>query len=241
MKIISFGSCLSKYTADQFVSLCGGEVISCVYHNRSDAFVRNYIENKNQLPDYKWLREQIEIPAEHESVSKSIILNQYPERIGKHLIKAKANFFTVLEKEKADLVIMDNYMDIGAKLLSFIENPELKFFLNSNYIKELKAKLVVSDFIKPEEAAKNYRLIIDFIRLKQPQAKFVFIHFPYAQYDDPKREKRALGFLELFKPEEVKLIAPVKVNKEYLAETPGHFKPEQYAFYAGIIHDYINR
>lgn len=70
MRIATFGSCLSRYTANSFVKLYGGEIVSSVYHNRSDAFVGKFIEKNWIIEDYASVKNLLKNDTQFENIDQ---------------------------------------------------------------------------------------------------------------------------------------------------------------------------
>lgn len=114
-RIVTFGSCLSRYIARSYKRLYAGDIVSSVYHNRSDYFVECFLENSKQPIDKEFISSLL-INKEKNDESIGILQNQTFDSCGKHLLDVQASIFDTIESGNYDLVFIDNFMDVASKL-----------------------------------------------------------------------------------------------------------------------------
>jgi len=223
--IITFGSCLSRHIARSYKRLFSAEIISSVYHNRSDYFVNNFVNNvkKNQLSDYTFTSKEAE----------EIFLNQTFDGLGKHKLDIDMNLIEVLSSIKIDYILIDNFMDVSSKLA--VSSGKDVAFIRSKDVDNFYDIFTIGNYIDTLESISNFNIIIDFFKKSQPNAKVFFFNFPYNVYEDDFRKKRTLDFYNKFKRNDIFVIPPMNIPKIYRTEVNSHFEEPQYACYAGII------
>jgi len=242
MKIATFGSCLSRYIGNNYTYLFGGKIVSSVYHNRSDIFVERFIDKvAGQLTHHdiadKLVAQKIDTPIE--SKAEVILSNQYADSIGKHRLNNGVQFIDLLESKKVDLVILDNYMDLGAKLMSVDGTmPGSKWFIRPNDLKDPSACRPGS-FLPPEQGVQSMLTLIKQIQLMVPKAKVVFCNFPHNTYHAfPERVERTRQYEKIISSKadgSFALIPSIAVPERFQTHEKQHFKKEMYCGYAGII------
>lgn len=242
MKIATFGSCLSRYIGNNYTYLFGGKIVSSVYHNRSDIFVERFIEkvadhlNHRDIAD-KLVAQKIDMPIE--SKAEVILSNQYAESVGKHRLNNGVQFIDLLENKQVDLIILDNYMDLGAKLVS-VDDTKLgsKWFLRPNDLKDPSA-CRPGDFLPPDQGVQSMLAIIKHIQLKVPKARIVFCNFPHNTYSAyPERVERTKQYEKIISSKadgSFTIIPCTNVPERFQTHEKQHFKKEMYCGYAGII------
>jgi hypothetical protein len=233
MKIITFGSCLSRYTANHFCRMFGGSVISSVYHNRSDAFVGKFLKRD-------WIHyPESEIQKMLNDSGIPILRNQYDEWIGMHNLKKRTQLFETLDRGIGNLIIIDNFMDISARLLSQNPNGQEGVFLRPQDFLVKDHKLVLKDHLSIDVGIESMLSIVNYFRSKLPRAIIVFINFPNNIYESsPQKVARLKDYESKFFIEDALIIPALKVHKKYQTEEKSHFQPAQYAAYAGIVYHY---
>lgn len=245
MNILTFGSCLARTTAVCYARLYGGEIVSSTYHNRSDAFIGRFVE-KNWI-DYpkeqvgKFLNED-DGTVTTEFTASVILNNQYPDQIGLHGIAEGQPLFEILQQHDVDLIIVDNHIDLGARLSSKQGEPNAGVFLRYTDIIEDRENTYwkTGDLLPVEQAVISMKKVIDYLRAQLPTAKVVFINFPYNVYEgSEQRIERTKLYEQHFNYENVLIIPCVDVPKAYQTSDRQHFTSHEYSFYAGIINDYV--
>ncbi|WP_298848831.1 hypothetical protein [uncultured Salinicola sp.] len=245
MKIATFGSCLSRYTANQYVGLFGGEVICSVYHNRSDAFVKRFLDDEWGQCDYQHLSSALDIVDDVDDDADikptNIIKNQLYDTIGCHRLKRGIPFFKVFDSHP-DIFLLDNYIDLSARLVYSSVSPEIGgYFINMRTLKENQKQYhFFDDLLDPILGAKYMAKVISYIQKNAPQAKIFFLNFPYNVYQDEIRKQRSLDYNEAIKREllpfdTVKIIDALDVKDKYRTKHVQHYKPIYYAAIAGIV------
>jgi len=120
-------------------------------------------------------------------------MNQYEEYLGTHELEGYKSLF-LLDEEEVDLIILDNFMDISAKLVK-LDDQHFPFFMNTGFVKNGLENMQITDFLDVEKSINNWRLIIDFLKNLFPKAKFVFLSFQYSTLvDKPERFNLAKSF-----------------------------------------------
>lgn len=241
MRIATFGSCLSRYTANHYIRLFGGTLISSVYHNRSDAFVGRFIDKTWKTGSYERIATVLSNTGEYtpDNLPTNILKNQFYETIGKHRLSKGTPFMSALESNSIDLLIIDNYMDLSAKIIS---NEDFEgLFLRIGNIKFDRDHIQISDYLSPENAVKNMVKIINYIRTVSPGTEMVFLNFPYNTYsDNPERVERSMEYHFRFKYKDIHIVPPMTVPEQFQTSQKQHFKNQQYCAYAGLVHGLIN-
>ncbi|WP_198337002.1 hypothetical protein [Psychrobacter celer] len=244
MKIIAFGSCLSRFVANHYIKIFGGKLVSCVYHNRSDAFVKRFITEEWSAIDiekiFKNLEQDISL-VDEDNKAINILNNQTVEKLGKHRLSKGTNVLTALN-EDIDLIIVDNYMDLSARLAFHKSEDENGIFIN---LGNLKGKFVNSyysdDYMTPQSAVQHMSTIIKYFQIHAKNAQVVFINFPYNTYSDKNRVERAKEYEQLsIDAFDCHVIKALNVHQSYQTKDKQHFKPPQYAAYAGIINNLVS-
>ena len=194
MNCATFGSCLSSLTATRLEVEYGFSRICNISHNRSDAFVNNFIAKETPQYNLVDLEKSITFKNEHEVIAKKILLNQSINSIGKYELPVNKSFFD-LESDEVDVFLLDNFMDISAKLISDKDNDGFPFFMNIGFAEKGLENFKFGDFLDPIDSVNNWIKIIKFLKDLHPNAKFVFLSFQYnVLVDKPDRFKSAKEF-----------------------------------------------
>jgi hypothetical protein len=239
-KILTFGSCLSLYTAKAYIHTYGGELLGSVFHNRIDRFTGIYVtKTQSETPRSSWSNLAIDPEG------RKIIENQYLDgTLGKHKLPKEINgFLHELENEKIDIIFMDNYVDLCGKLLIPKKGGEGLFFNaktaeNTSEIFDLE-----EDFLDLEFAAECWHTFIKFVREKQPEARLVFLHFPFNHHRNNEVAQRSKEFQKYFdpkinvkKPRICDIVPNIEVPQKYLKKhTQSHFAREFYFMLSGLV------
>lgn len=243
--IITFGSCFSRRIAEQYVKIFGGKITSSVYHNRSDYFCQQFIDGHHSNPELEMLINSIEKPdpllaSNPDRDPFTLLRNQHADFIGLHNLKNGTNFLHALETKNADIIIIDNFMDILAKL--YQQDNKKLFFLPQQRINELNASsyinkdLVLGDLLDPQEGAAYLSRIVTHIYMKQPKANIFYVSFPSTNYGHLLEKKnRFQCYNDNFKNNNCHSIAPINILRSCQTEDKQHFSPTLYAAYSGII------
>ena len=241
--IITFGSCLSRYVARSYKRLFAGEIVASVYHNRSDYFLSSFVDAA-QLPLSDGRLSVLEPVSDLSALdedSRNIARNQSIEGIGRHKLDTSRNLFETLRHERVDLVLIDNFMDVAARLARARSDGAVCFLRPGDYV-DFDRHFVGGDYIDPKQSAANFVRIVDFFANAVPTARICFLHFPFNTYEgDEARRRRSLSFLDHFAVERVHAIAPLSVPKIYRTAVASHFEEPQYTAYAGMVRMLVTR
>ncbi len=131
--IATFGSCFSRRVADEYIKVFGGNLVSSVYHNRSDYFYKQHIKSRKSNETLLSLIDKLSsdsryLPSSIMDDPLFILNNQRFENVGKHNLGFSDNFFEIVEGTSVDLFILDNYIDILARLHRDSTKRENVFF-----------------------------------------------------------------------------------------------------------------
>ena len=242
MRIATFGSCLSRYTANNFTYLFGGKVVSSVYHNRSDIFLGRFIDgtiDDLEMSEINDLLKTVDGKVPADSSANRILENQTREGHGRHRLSKGITFLDVLDTKAADIVIFDNYMDISAKMLEIDGTQEgSKWFLRPNDLKD-PTSCRPADLLDPEVGAEAMVKIIDHTRKMLPDAHIVYCNFPHNTYEKtPERVRRTIAYekaISKVKDRSFSFIPSLAVPTKFQTHERQHYKPEMYCAYAGAI------
>ena len=163
LKIDTFGSCLSRYTANHYVRIFGGRCVTSVYHNRSDAFVSRFIDCKLDQIDFDDLAakliKNVDSNLNEDNKPKNILKNQYEEWMGLHRLSSGTPFLKAIESTLLDVLFVDNYMDLAGRLVS--ESAETGgYFLRLGDFSSPSSKFVAGSYLSPEEGVSNMKRVI---------------------------------------------------------------------------------
>ncbi|MDH4572908.1 hypothetical protein [Salinicola acroporae] len=240
MNIVTFGSCLSRYTANQFAKLFGGKVLSSVYHNRSDVFYKRFVSRELSFEGLDKLMAAV-LPAGSDDSgvdnnARRILENQSPDKIGLHRLSRGKPLLEALQ-DQPDLILFDNYMDLSAKLVSeknLIEDRP--FFLKLNGLGSVQGDYVLGDYLPPEDGVYFMSRIISHFSTISPNSKMVFINFPYNTYaGDESRMIRTKTYQAKFRHGAVHVVPCQTIRKPMQTKDKQHFQQLQYAAYAGMV------
>jgi len=232
--IVTFGSCLSRYIARSYKRLFAGNITNSVYHNRSDYFVNSFIKKNNNVVNQSLMNVlQSKNTIDINDDASLILLNQTIEGLGQHKIENSHELMDNLQSLKIDILIIDNFMDISARLSSGLG---FNFFARPNDYKNYEENFSLGGFITTSESIENFNTIIKYFKSIQPTMKIVFVHFPYNTYgEDSNRKDRSLSFYKEFNNDSIIMIPPLSIPKIYRTEVASHFQEPQYTAYAGMI------
>lgn len=249
---MTFGSCLSSMTAENLKTHFSCNYICGIHHNRSDAFVRYYIENSSPMLPLANLEKSLTPLAEFGDAPKQFLRNQYPEYIGRlnHELDEDVgnnNFVNRLNRVQYDLIILDNFMDISAKLMcpkldhEFRDSP---LFINPHFYEnsdKIIDRFQFGEFLTAQDSAKNWLTIFKWLEAKQPNAKIFFLCFPYCNSaQSNERYLRAKNFFiefeKITKDQNISVMPPPDVALELTAGDDWyHLNAKVYTALAGYI------
>jgi hypothetical protein len=189
MNIITIGSCMSEGIFAALTKKNPGvafNYMNHVIHNRSDYFF-NAICNNDWISvnPRSYARIMVDQMSSDEfpnldlyEQSNFYLDNQSFDKIGINRDDSRISFLENIHKN-VDLFILDNFMDIAAKLV--VERNGIgKYFVFSGAFSQstFNKNFVYSDFISPAESLINFLGIINWIKSKQPSARIFFAPFP---------------------------------------------------------------
>lgn len=247
IKVGVFGSCLSNLTALQLCKEYNYSRVFNVAHNRSDAFIGNFIEKSwKQLPISTMLS-KLEIKKDNVIQATQIVNNQYKYRIGSHEIPEAKSIFD-FGPEDVDVIFLDNFMDIAALLVHFKNDLSIApFFINRNFIDISDDEIEYGQFLTAEQSVNNWLIIIDFLQERFPLARIIFLAFHYSTLcERPSHYERARTFNYLMNE---KILEKDVMFIPSLSITPSltkglndwaHFDDSIYKGIAGLLHLSIN-
>jgi hypothetical protein len=248
------GSCLSSDPISHLMAHYGFVEEFRVARNRSDAFRGYFVDRTWPLPDVQKLQALLKLSSDPSlaSNSRDFLDNQVLPTIGfGATLKCRRggpDLFNVLAERRVDVILLDNFMDIAAKLMTPTERSPFQgapLFINPHFYdneEELHALFRFTDFLTARESAANWLAIYRWLKAQQPQAKFIFLCFPYATSRKvEERHKRAYTFYEEFRHlargEDIDIIPPLHIADEWTNgdEDWYHIKPEFYSALAGYV------
>ncbi|HQT84428.1 MULTISPECIES: hypothetical protein [Acidiphilium] len=201
-----------------------------------------------QKNEFDWL----EPKEEFGDSPNQFLRNQYADTLGQLNVNnkdmpAREPFETGLLNNQVDLILLDNFMDMTAKLMidkSSKENDHRPIFLNPHFYKnssEIMEQFEFDDFLTAKQSAENWFRIIGWLKQQQPFAKIFFICFPYCtSLKSPERAGRARDFYihltKLTKNSDIHVIPPPTVIPELTAgEDWYHLHDSIYVALAGYV------
>lgn len=245
MKVLTFGSCLSAYTADHLQSDFGFQRAGQVVHNRSDTFVERYVDQTGRrLPPYDKLVEALKPTTED---ARWYFKNQEIETMGAH--GYSHGFPTLLEQleQPIDIILLDNFIDLAAKLVR-VDHPDLgesfDVFMNTHeYDASISPFISFVDFIDADQSAENWVKIYRYLRGKQPDAKIFMLCFQYEQSRNDQRRyevgRRFYPEMLARRPEGLTIVPPLAVPEELtkgIDHNWQHFEAPVYKALAGYVY-----
>ncbi len=179
MKIVSFGSCLSRYTIEALQrALPGVTREGHVYHNRVDTFVDTVVLRSRPFVPREVI-DGLRFKPGMERDSLAIINNQMRDAkgtMGRHLTPASApGFFDGLES--ADVIFMDNFMDMGAGLYQHQPTGSRLFFNTKAVLGGMKDMQGIG-LLDTKIAGVKWASLFEWVRERNRHAPIVFINFP---------------------------------------------------------------
>jgi hypothetical protein len=257
--VIAFGSCLSNITIANLVADYGFVQTHSVHHNRSDAFLDYHVRQTREMPPLDWMEAKLVYNADKEAEARQFLRNQYRSYLGFHDLSDRMvegrSFFDDLRENQYDVILMDNFMDVAAKLAFSTLDDRYRnspIFFNHGFYEneaELSREFHFTDFLTPRKSAQNNLAIYKWLRSFQPKAKIFYL--PYHFSSSLKHKDRYLRiynfykeFSKLVEGEELYLVPPSNVvpNLTKGEEDWPHFEMSVYKALAGYIflHSYAN-
>lgn len=198
INIATFGSKLARQVANSYALLFDGKVISSVCHNRSDYFCHQLLRKQTAPVVLTKLlatpfSEQL-LNQDREENILQMLKNQTMETIGQHRLSKGINFFQAIESGLIDLLIIDNGIDLTARLFHADESDTEPFLIRPEHIASLATTQAWTqgNLLTAEQSASNMAELIFHIQLYSPQTKIVFIQAP--GYKDEINESHTLAY-----------------------------------------------
>ena len=250
-RAVAIGSCLSNLTIANLINDFGFEQALCVHHMRSDRFVDIVVERRAEMIPAAFLDRFLQVKPEFDGTAQDFLRNQYPQTMGFFTLAPPdggEDFVRCMTDQAYDVVLIDNFMDVAAKLMHCTTMAEFAgrpLFLNPHFYSneaEINANFAFGEFLEPEQSAANTLAIVRWVRALQPQARIVVLCFhTCSSLDNPDRFRRADGFYPAFArlaaSEDVVIVPPVNVPPALQAEGDwAHLKPSVYRGIAGQVY-----
>lgn len=235
MFVVSIGSCFAKRVARQ---INGANLISSVYHNRSDVLLDILRSKGRSLKPRSKICKLMGIPLEGDDEFSpfSVISNQSAEGFGLHDLPHGIRLMRALMWMKLDLILIDNFMDHSAKLY---RTPIGPYFCRYGDFAPPE-EFPVRGKLSAEQSAANFEQVVALIRRMQPSAHIAFLQFAANNYTDRKRLEWSWAFRDAFTlPKDVLNIHPRKVKPRWTDREPQHFHPREYTRYASEIEAWV--
>ncbi|WP_380704852.1 hypothetical protein [Shinella pollutisoli] len=232
MLIATIGSCLSRNITD---CLIGSRVLNSVYHNRSDRLVDILSTGGTKLKPLDELCERMAVGRTEtgEFSPPNLLRNQSAEGFGRHRLPDGIPFHRSLVEKRFDLILIDNFMDLGARLYRL---PGGERYFCRYTRSQVPAGFRLGRRLTPQESASNFREVVTLLRAAQPSAHIVFIHFPINNYPAGRKAEWARQLDEVL---DLSPYADVLALKEarprYPDGEPQHFHFTEYMRYAARI------
>lgn len=180
---LSFGSCMAGSVIQALRESSGREIRfgSRVLHNRIDCFNDHFIRWTKRPIEWRDISLYLR-PNLAESQLKDLRLyidNQNLTGIGRHAIDVSATFFDLISSIEDPLIVIDNFMDIAAKLLEGSRNRSSGFLnWNSIDIGAIGSEFEIVDYLAPAQYFKELSLLVGHIMTICTSAKVAIILFP---------------------------------------------------------------
>lgn len=253
MKFAVFGSCMSNLPAAALTSTYGWTQTHSIHHNRSDYFIKCFIEESTPPKAYADLSRTFQLREDAPRDAAFILQNQSRDLIGLHELQSNketyGNFIEYINRDPWDVILLDNFMDVAAKLVyDRFEDPDQTrlLFLNASFYKDseqIADRYYHTEFLSPEESARNWLAIYKWIRERQPNAKIFFLSYHYcSSTEHQERYQRIFGFYPEFtkicRGEDINIFSPLNVRDDLTngQEDWPHFQMPLYHALAGHIY-----
>jgi hypothetical protein len=259
IRTVVIGSCMSNLTVQLAPGDLGFYQTHCIHHNRSDAFLRYFVDQTSEMIPREYLEKILQYKPESEREARQILDNQYPASAGYFTVEkrresAADDFLTDLKTKEFDLILLDNFMDISARLMMDVtrRNPEesplfmnLGFYTNQT---ELKNRFkFYGNHLTPSESAENWLRIYHWLRRLQPKAKIIFIcYHSVSSLNNLDRFSRLTKFVPELAAKAVgtdlMIVPPLAVPDHLtkgIVDWP-HFTPPVYKSLAGLVYLLFN-
>ncbi len=245
---------MSNLTIASLKAMFGFEQTHSVHHNRSDNFIRYFIEQTDEMIPEEYFDNLLSYKPESEAQARQFLQNQYRKYVGFHGLLDKkdpnTDFLIDLATYQFDVILLDNFMDIAARLMvhkarrEFMRSP---LFLNAGFYSNQAEILSLfdwfGDYLTPQESAENWLKIYKWLREFQPNAKMFFLSYHYCtSTSSPDRYRRAREFYPAFKAmtegEDIHVVPPLCPPLELTKGEVNwpHFEPPIYRALAGYVY-----
>lgn len=234
ISVATFGSCLSRYSVNALQALRPVDLRGVVYHNRIDRFVDHYVQDMRPEPSEGQVSALI--PVEGAAPRLDLMIsNQLSGRgLGHHSLHQKIGFMEAI-KQPLDLVVLDNFVDIVAKLARFKGEENTSLFINYKDVENAGEHFVMErEFLPVSAAIDAWHKLLNWVRAKQPAATILFLNFPMQHHPSEQMRNRSEEFYRNFKSDHAIVLPPFPVHQS-LVETPSHFSPMQYTLFSGAL------
>lgn len=242
--VATFGSCLARFAADEYVRKYRGRVVSSVYHNRSDLFVGKFVTGSWTAPALDEVLTSLKSDSgceDADNKSSNIVLNQYEQGLGRHRLPRVQPLLKLVDAHHLDLIVVDNFVDIGARLAKRRACSEDGILLRlSDLDEQCRASWTLTPMLEVDKAVASMRETVLFFRQKQPRATIVFINFPHTTYQgDERRVARIKEYERRFAMDDVFVIPCLEVLPAHRTPDRHHFAAQHYERYADLIHAHL--
>ena len=253
VRVGHFGSCLSAIPAACLVHDYQWVEAFRIHHNRSDQFIEYYIDESVEIPKPAAIGRGISPKPEFYADATAIIENQLPPYIGfentlRSNCRDDSNFQLDIKTNPCDVIILDNFMDVTARLHSadFSGAGVSKFFLPEHLYdidRTVFPEMVLGEHIEPLRSAENWLKIALHFRNVNPNSKIFMNCWSHStSRGNVERYNRIVDFYchvqKIFDGEGISIIPPLDVPDH---ETNGpddwyHMKGHVYKAIAGYIY-----
>lgn len=242
LKVLTFGSCLSKYIAEA-LERAGVALVreGSVYHNRIDIFVDVYVD-KTRPAMPRAVLAQLQHKPKSLAENAILINNQLDDAqgtLGRHLCPGQAGFMAALAT--ADLILMDNFIDTVSQAMQHTKGPE-RIFLNYKGLDNGDEHLRTMGMLQPTIGFAKWKRLVQWIKTHNPRAKLVFSQFPHAHHRNASVRKLGAGWDAVMPglPGVLFCPAPVLTPDKLIPGTQAHFQPAVYDRYVPGILKYLS-
>ncbi len=235
---------MSRWTANQYCKQFKGKVVGSIYHNRSDYLYDVMLKkSRNEFP--KEVLSQLTYDSEAQKKANELhIKNQdINETFASHLLNNKVKLNSEFLSD-VQLILMDPFMDLVAKLSILKEKSDQKIFLTTGGINNY------SDLFKLEDSRLFIKDIVQYwekIKLHLEENNFngkvIFLNFPFLHHPNKDIAIRAKELSKKTLESEILDAVPIFNIPEIYLDLPNsisHFKDEIYSMYAGLINHKVN-
>ncbi|MGX9967013.1 hypothetical protein ACVFYP_27065 [Roseomonas sp. F4] len=234
MRIVTFGSCLARFTGAALAKRFGTPLLGSVYHNRIDRFVPTYVTGETKELDPAVLRELVLLPDQIRAFQE-LIGNQYRhQRLGMHALpRGRPGFMAAVESGDVDLVLLDNFMDLRARMLRPRRHPGSSLFFLYTMAENTARLFAGQPLLDARDCAGHWAEMVAWLRRKLPRARIVFMPFPGSQYEQrPEIGLRSVALADAFDSADCIRLPLLDIPPERLLPNDRtHFVPAQYDAY----------